>query len=203
MFFKTLYWLALAWSTSLTSAFETVEDAASIARTLMTSTGVGTMATLYPNDHPYLAGEPFALQEYYSSCHTNGSLTLIFMPISRHSQNILHSRNHSASITVWSSPPAASQARVSLMGKVHVFPDGTGGENSIRECYIKSHPDAKRWLPDNEHGPHTALWARFDPHTIYFVGGFGDEHYIGSIPLPLYQETNPTISVTGRLNVQL
>ena len=32
-----------------------------------------------------------------------------------------------------------------------------------------------------------AYWARFDPHTVYFVGGFGDEHYIGYIPLQKYQ----------------
>jgi len=51
-----------------------------------------------------------------------------------------------------------------------------------------------------------AFWARFDPHSIYYVGGFGSEHYIGYIPIDLYTEAVlpgiETNTVTGGLVVQ-
>lgn len=37
--------------------------------------------------------------------------------------------------------------------------------------------------------------------TIYFVGGFGDRHYIGYIPLDTYQKAVPT-GETSQLHVQ-
>ncbi|KAI8993002.1 pyridoxamine 5'-phosphate oxidase-domain-containing protein [Trametes punicea] len=150
------------------------------------------MATVYPGDYTTLAGEPFALQEYYASCYANGSLTLLFLPISRHSQNILRSPAHSASISIWSDRPAASRPRVSLIGNVTLFPDLslTPDLARIQACYLAQHPDAWRWLPGPRE-PHVAYWARFDPHAVYFVGGFGDEHYIGYIPLETYQEALP------------
>lgn len=100
------------------------------------------------------------------SCHQNGSLTLIFMPISRHSQNIMHSLNHAASITVWSSPPAASRARVSLIGNVTVLHDESAGANGIRECYVEKHPDAERWLPENQDAPHQVSVPIFCRSTV-------------------------------------
>ncbi|EIW63296.1 uncharacterized protein TRAVEDRAFT_26623 [Trametes versicolor FP-101664 SS1] len=164
------------------------------------------MATVFPGDHATLAGEPFALQEYYASCHANGSLTLLFMPISRHSQNVLHSPVHAASLTVASASPAASRPRVSLLGNVTVFPvlGDTPELAAIQACYLAQHPDARWWLPGPRE-PHVAYWARFDPHTVYFVGGFGDEHYIGYVPLKMYQEALKSdidgLGVAGRFLV--
>ena len=91
----------------------------------------------------------------YTSCYSNGSLLLLFLPISRHSRNILDSPVHAASISVWHLPqPSAKQARVSLMGKVSVFGDSSGIDPSLRQCYLKAHPDATRWLPDEPDSPH-------------------------------------------------
>ncbi|KAI0038783.1 hypothetical protein FA95DRAFT_1505060 [Auriscalpium vulgare] len=143
------------------------------------------MATIYPADHPTLAGAPYAMQEYYANCHANGSLTLILLPISRHAQNILHHPAHSASLSVSSDPPDAARARVALMGDVTLLPDAAATD--VKACYLAEHPDAVEWLPGDDDGAHVAYWARFDPHMVYFVGGFGDEHFIGYIPLPLYQ----------------
>ncbi|KAF9792492.1 pyridoxamine 5'-phosphate oxidase-domain-containing protein [Thelephora terrestris] len=175
----------------LTRGEETVFDAARISRRLVDSSpdSVGTFATIFPSDHPDLPGEPFSLQQYYASCHTNGSLALLFLPISRHSKNILRSANHSASLSVASPHPAAWKPRVSLIGSVTVFRDvaNTPDEDQTASCYLKRHPDAVHWLPKDKHQPHVAYWARFDPYAIYFVGGFGSSHYIGYIPLELYQ----------------
>lgn len=104
------------------------------------------------------------------------------MPISRHSQNIMRSPTRTASISVWSEPPAANRARVALMGNVTVFQelDSTPDRAAIQQCYLARHPDARRWLPGPEE-PHIvspgivslraaltkpqAYWARFDPHV--------------------------------------
>ena len=94
------------------------------------------------------------------SCHQNGSLTLLFLPISRHSQNIVHTEWNSASISVSSDPPAASKARVALMGNVTVFQelDGTPNRDGIETCYLAKHPDARRWLPGPKE-PHIVGYA--------------------------------------------
>ncbi|KDQ53467.1 hypothetical protein JAAARDRAFT_39148, partial [Jaapia argillacea MUCL 33604] len=188
---------------------ETVEDAARLARQLvdLSPNSVGTMATVYPSDHEGLPGQPFALQEYYASCHANGSLTLLFLPISRHSQNILKSPSHAASISIWSERPAANRARVSLIGNVTIYldDDPVPQEEDIRKCYLSKHRDARWWLPGDEDAPHLSYWARFDPHSIYFVGGFGDEHYIGYIPLGLYQASgvlSDLKGIAGRVVIQ-
>ncbi|EMD37902.1 hypothetical protein CERSUDRAFT_114541 [Gelatoporia subvermispora B] len=177
------------WSNFASAAYyETVEEAAILARSLVDFNALGTMATVYPDNHPTLPGEPFSLQEYYASCHANGSLTLLIMPISRHGQNILSHPNHAASVSVSRSHPAANRARVALIGNVTVFRDirEAPDVDEIQACYLEQHPDARHWIPGPKE-PHVAYWARFDLHTIYYVGGFGSEHYIGYIPLELYE----------------
>ncbi|KAL5523897.1 hypothetical protein ACEPAG_8070 [Sanghuangporus baumii] len=169
---------------------ETVEDAALLARSLVASQAVGVMATIFPANTS-LEGEPFALQEYYANCYSNGSLSLITMPISRHTRNIVHSPSHSASMTVWSTPPAASRARVALIGNVTILDTPLAVDSGIQDCYLQQHPDARFWLPDDPDGAHEAFWARFDPHSVFFVGGFGNKHYIGDVPLDLYQSAEP------------
>jgi len=91
-----------------------------------------------------------------SSCHHNGSLTLLFFPISRHSQNILRSASHSASLSVASPNPTAWKPRVSLIGFVTIFQDvaNTPEEDEIAACYLKRHPDAVHWLPKDKRQPH-------------------------------------------------
>ncbi|KAI1794146.1 pyridoxamine 5'-phosphate oxidase-domain-containing protein [Ganoderma leucocontextum] len=160
------------------------------------------MATTYPAGHATLAGEPFSLQEYYASCHANGSLTLLFLPISRHSQNILLSPTHAASISIWSDPPAANRKRVSLIGTVTLFPvlEETPELAAIQACYVAQHPDARWWLPGPRE-PHIAYWTRFDPHSVYYVGGFGSEHFIGYIPLDMYQTANSTAETAAEFGV--
>ncbi|KAG8775225.1 hypothetical protein FRC12_001601 [Ceratobasidium sp. 428] len=96
--------------------------------------------------------------------------------------------------------PAAS-ARVALMGRVNVMYGVTGEGDSkddeearhMSSCFLSRHPDAKWWVPGRKGAPHVAWWARFDPEAVYYVGGFGDEHYIGRIPLDMYR--NATVSL--------
>lgn len=139
-------------------------------------------------------GEPFSLQQYYAryekrqhqsstlvpfnlhmailiytsnSCHRNGSLTVLFFPISRHSKNILGSVKHSASLSVASPSPAARKPRVSLIGSVTIFQDvaNTPDEDEIATCYLKRHPDAVHWLPRNKRQPHIVSLASQRPFS--------------------------------------
>lgn len=110
-----------------------------------------------------------------NSCHHNGSLTLLFLPISRHSKNILRSANHSASLSVTSPHPAAWKPRVSLIGSVTVFQDvaNTPDEDEIASCYLKRHPDAVHWLPKDKRQPHvvslTSQQLYFQVFSVIFT----------------------------------
>ncbi|KAF8919878.1 pyridoxamine 5'-phosphate oxidase-domain-containing protein [Mucidula mucida] len=196
---RLVYYLVALFFVSYVAAWETVEDAAAIARSLVDSSvnSVATMATIFPEDDPYLPGYPFAMQEYYASCLRNGSLSLLFLPISRHSRNILASESRVVSISITSESPAAHLPRVSLLGNITIFKESSemGQLSEIKECYLSAHPDSKRWLPDDDEGAHVSYWARFDPQSVYFVGGFGGRHYIGFVPLPLYQAATPRPSL--------
>ncbi|KDQ21437.1 hypothetical protein BOTBODRAFT_150266 [Botryobasidium botryosum FD-172 SS1] len=168
-------------------AEETLEDAARLARNLVGGSSMGTLATSYPSNHTSLAGQPFALMEYYAPCYANGSLAILFFYISLNSHNILGSPDHSATITVQAPPsksPAASP-RVALIGNVTLLDNDEDKE--LESCYLERHPDSKWWVPGGKGEFHGVTWARFDPHTVYYVGGFGRIHYIGYIPLSLYQ----------------
>ncbi|RXK41517.1 hypothetical protein M231_01225 [Tremella mesenterica] len=83
-----------------------------------------------------------------------------------------------------------SRGRVAFIGNMTLLPDLMYEERKqLTKCYLSYHPDAKRWLPDAKDPPHLAMWARLDVEDIYYVGGFGDSHYIGFIPVDLYSET--------------
>ncbi|GHJ86920.1 hypothetical protein NliqN6_3322 [Naganishia liquefaciens] len=72
--------------------------------------------------------------------------------------------------------------RVSLIGNMTILNDISSDESkALARCYERYHPDAKAWLPGADDSPHYSVWARFDVHDAYYVGGFGDTHYIGHI----------------------
>jgi len=182
--------LQVIWASVGVQASETVEEAAKLARSLVDdpANAVGVIATIFPVDHSNLPGHPFALQEYYGSCFNNGSLALLLMSISQSTKNIFHDSNPDrlATITVHPDHPAAAKPRIALMGSVHTVPENLFESEGIEDCYLSVHPDAKDWVP-SEWGYHASFWARFDPHSIFYVGGFGGLHYIGNIPVELYQ----------------
>ncbi|WVW84983.1 hypothetical protein I302_107019 [Kwoniella bestiolae CBS 10118] len=172
---------------------ETLAEAAHNARVLVKDLKTGTMASVYPDSTDF-AGRPFAMMEYHAPCYSNGSLTLILMPISRSTQNIFQNPGHHVAYTV-SMPTEGvrspmSRGRVALMGNVTTLRDiSTSQAEKLSKCYTSYHPDSKYWLPGNEDSPHTSYWARLDIDRIYYVGGFGDVHYIGPIPVDLYAKS--------------
>lgn len=51
----------------------------------------------------------------------------------------------------------------------------------IGSCFVKTHKDAKYWLPGNS--IHESEFVRLVVTAIYWIGGFGDRAYIGWIPV--------------------
>jgi len=186
---------------SVVLASETVEEAAKLARDLVDNSfnAIGVIATTYPAEHLELPGHPFALQEYYASCFNNGSLALLMFPISQSTKNIYDSSNpnNSATLTVQSEHPSAARPRVALMGQVNRVSEDLFESQGIEACYIASHPDTAGWVP-SRWGYHASFWARFDPQSIYYVGGFGGLHYIGNIPIELYQQSKSIVLYPSR-----
>ncbi|WVQ65346.1 uncharacterized protein L199_003522 [Kwoniella botswanensis] len=180
-------------STDQLARRETLVEAAHNARVLVKYVKTGTLASVFP-DTTDLAGRPFAMMEYHAPCYSNGSLTLILMPISRSTQNIFQNPGHHVAYTV-SMPTEGvrspmSRGRVALMGNVTTLRDIPPSQSEgLVKCYTAYHPDSKYWLPGNDNSPHTSYWARLDIDRIYYVGGFGDIHYIGPIPVDLYAKS--------------
>ncbi|WWD18747.1 hypothetical protein CI109_103201 [Kwoniella shandongensis] len=169
---------------------ETLAEAAVNTKKLVHRYTTGTMASVFP-DTSDNAGRPFALMEYHAPCHPSPSLTFLLLPISLSTSNILHTDHHYATYTVTTPPEGArtpmSQGRVAFMGNITLLPDLSHAESqALAKCYTQYHPDARWWLPDTKGSPHVSIWARFDVDDIYYVGGFGDTHYIGHIPTDLY-----------------
>jgi hypothetical protein len=83
-------------------------------------------------------------------------------------------------------PPysAANLPRFSLLGHLERIEGGDDREGEVgaalASCYVKTHPDARYWLPGNR--IHEAHFVRLVVEQVYWVGGFGDRAFIGWIP---------------------
>ena len=69
-------------------------------------------------------------------------------------------------MTVWSSPPAASRARVALIGNVTILDTQLAVDSGIQDCYLQQHPDARFWLPDDPDGAHEVSKTVFCYHDV-------------------------------------
>lgn len=76
---------------------------------------------------------------------------------------------------------AANLPRVSLLGHFEPIRPIETSHASLAMCFVRTHPDAKYWLPGNV--IHESSWARLVVEQVYWVGGFGDRAYIGWIPV--------------------
>lgn len=77
---------------------------------------------------------------------------------------------------------AANLPRFSLLGHLEdIHPSSEADAADLQDCFLRSHPDARYWLPGNR--IHEAGWVRLVVDEVYWVGGFGDRAYIGWIPV--------------------
>ncbi|KAK1758429.1 pyridoxamine 5'-phosphate oxidase-domain-containing protein [Echria macrotheca] len=75
---------------------------------------------------------------------------------------------------------AANLPRFSLHGHIERI-DGGDRDKNLAACFVKTHPDARYWLPGNR--IHESHFVRLVVEQVYWVGGFGDRAYIGWIPV--------------------
>lgn len=112
-------------------------------------------------------------------------------------RNILQAPHHNATFSIMDQSAerksgrlgATDRNRLALFGHVERLTD----QNDIDEAakvFGHYHKDAKAYYPGN--GPHYAFWARFNVDRVYWLGGFGDTHYIGWLPLDLYTTSTPS-----------
>ncbi|WFD34644.1 hypothetical protein MCUN1_001485 [Malassezia cuniculi] len=193
-------------------ARETQHDAAQQLRGILsdhTNHYIGTLAAVAPNATHAAVGA-----EYYAPCLADdhpGDLLMLALPVSAVWRNVLdkpvtaslmvtssaderdvdlrHSVREPSGREVWEPERPmwrrgfASKGRAALYGSVHRF----NASDSQTRCFVRHHPDAGAWTPGAPESPHTAVWVRFHPESIYYVGGFGDEHYIGMIDQNVYE----------------
>lgn len=177
----------------------TAAEAAIEARTLIHRESLANLATIDAKTKL-----PVSFMEYFADCDSDGTLTLLALNIGTSYRNIANGSPASLSIRVGDhaindnvnphypggivNSPAGSP-RISLQGTFTEVENTPQNLARLTKCFIKRHPDAKWWLPGNP--IHTSHWTQFKVSDVYFLGGFGDRAYIGSIPLDLYKAAQP------------
>ncbi|CAI2169647.1 18759_t:CDS:10 [Funneliformis geosporum] len=172
--------------------YEDETDAAVISRTLVKEFGVGTLVTIM-NDHEDddVRGYPFGLLDYFSDdCPSTGNPLLL---LSDYQKNIKNARSNEwkASLMIRKLSKddtffPVAEPRINLFGHLERVPDDEVAD--AQKCFLAKHPRARFWIPGVGH---EFYFYRFIVHNIYFVGGFGNKHYIGYINNELYHKVKP------------
>ncbi|SPO26490.1 uncharacterized protein UTRI_04079 [Ustilago trichophora] len=156
-----------------------------------------------------LAGHVISGPEYFAPCEADtGTLLYLGLTVSQTWKNILNSDSKIATVSIASNTNPAipdprhssghdskhweedrpswrrgmpSKARITLFGHFSILNVTEQPEQAKKalHCYLDHHPDASHWAPDSDESPHIPFWATFTVDKVYWVGGFGDEHYIG------------------------
>ncbi|KAI0996555.1 hypothetical protein K3495_g11628 [Podosphaera aphanis] len=157
----------------------TAGESAILARRILRHTPLGVFSTVYPTDanaqHQRpghrLENTPVGLMEYIADCEVSGNPTILAISIATTFQNVASGSNISLSLT-WR-PPYAPSARISTVSNPYAYSaanlprfslfgyleqiEGSDVEKlGLEDCFIKSHPDAKLWLPKNH--IHASIW---------------------------------------------
>lgn len=183
------------------------KEAALIARTLVNReslTNVNTIRTTKNLDGS-ISQIPVSSMEYYVDCDNDGNPYWLVVDIGSPFQNIRHGSSYSLTIRAGDHPQEdqvddeypggiklspAGQPRINLFGELkNVTFTNPLDEIKLSACFIKRHPDAKFWLPSTI-SPHSSHWTKFIVKEAYFVGGFGDRAYIGTISGDHYHDAN-------------
>ncbi|EFW99091.1 hypothetical protein CMQ_5512 [Grosmannia clavigera kw1407] len=155
-----------------------------------------------------LDGLPIGLPEYLADCEDDsGNPTLLAITIATSFRNARAGSNVSLALQ-WEPPYAPAQRRsvldglqtalgwgpssapvpsvaalprFSLLGYLEPITGQDEPTSDLAACFVKTHPDARWWLPGNS--IHKSEWLRLVVTNVYWIGGFGDRAYIGWIPV--------------------
>ncbi|SNX84935.1 uncharacterized protein MEPE_03644 [Melanopsichium pennsylvanicum] len=155
-----------------------------------------------------LAGHVITGPEYFAPWNDNdGTLLYLGLTVSQTWRNVLRSDFKNATVSIASNANPAipdprhtsrhhhhwekdrpswrrgmpSKSRVTLFGHFTIlnFTEHPEQVQKASSCYLDYHPDASHWALNSTESPHIPFWAIFNVDKVYWVGGFGDEHYIG------------------------
>ena len=106
---------------------------------------------------------------YFNRTHeSNGSWKGLINRCRSLRSGIVYRLNVSAARS-WSNVTFTSDQNMTILNNI-----SNEDSKALAKCYTQHHPDAQGWLPGAEDSPHYSVWARFDVHDIYYVGGFGE-----------------------------
>jgi hypothetical protein len=184
-------------------------ESALLARRMLALSSSGVISTVFPDPIPpnsrtpaSVAGLPIGLREYIADCDRalpdklsfgdNGDPTILALRIATTFRNIGAGSNVTLELDWWEhleeavpvypglprSP--AALPRVTLFGYLDPLPSLSHHDAvALEKCFLRSHPDAKVWLPGASRSPHASFWARLVVTQAYWIGGFGDVQQIG------------------------
>ncbi|RMZ90227.1 hypothetical protein DV736_g2536, partial [Chaetothyriales sp. CBS 134916] len=170
-----------------------------LARRLVAESPVGDLASVFPaniSSGPYwrtpesVASAPIVLPEYIADCESTGNPTLIALSVSTSTKNAKYGDSKNVSITVswwdqyvklvghepWTK---ADLPRLALLGYLEEISDSDIHNQGVVACFEALHRDARLWRPGSRGSAHSGKWARVRVEEAYWIGGFGDRHYIG------------------------
>lgn len=186
------------------SNIPTMIEAASIARTLVERESLMNINTIKSRkgEGGELKRIPVSSMEYYADCDEDGDPYWLVVDLGSTFTNIkggseysitIRTGDHALNDNVDPKYPGgipespSGSPRAIFEGKfVNVSFSNPLEMIRLERCFLKKHPDAKFWLPNSPFSAHSSHWTKFIVDDIYFIGGFGDRAYIGSIDADIY-----------------
>lgn len=184
-------------------------ESALMARRMLALSSSGVISTTFPDPIPpssrapaSVAGLPIGLREYIADCDLslpddlshgdNGDPTILALRVATTFKNIGAGSNLSLELDWWDHLDEAAPVypglprspaalpRITLFGYLDPLPSLSHRDTTaLEKCFLRSHPDAKAWLPGASGSPHASFWARLVVTQAYWIGGFGDVQQIG------------------------
>jgi heme iron utilization protein len=162
--------------------WEDKKIAAKIARMLLHRSNVyGELGTIEHSSNNQIEGFPYvSVQAISDHCPSDGKPFLMLVSWGSHATNLAHNSNASIFIRD-SSWYKTDRGKLDLprftifgqMKKVDYRPE-------LKECFEHHHRDSG-WKDG-----HDFQFYEMDPVQVNFIGGFGDEHYVGWLDMNEY-----------------
>lgn len=168
------------------TARQSREEAVLEARQFVYDQSFGTLNTI--NKAGNFEGFPAGQIEYFvDNAEDDASLLLIAVDMSSAFRNISKGSPASLSIRTGDQPEGQTPLRAAAAKRIILYGEFDFVEPSpfAKAAFFKIHPDALEWAPGLP-GFHKTQWIKFTITGIYYIGGFGDRHYIGQLPVAKY-----------------
>ena len=183
----------LVFLVSFAQCYETKVQASEIARSILSHTTLGELSTIMIARNSTVDNYPFATVEYIvDDCSRPGQLLMALVSWGHHATNVKANPNASVFIRnkYWYKKQAnhrfrrvkkddrglMDHPRFTAFGSLEPSPD----QNAAKTCLCFKLKDT-RWMTG-----HLFILYTLDIKAINFVGGYGDEHYVGWLDMNDY-----------------